>query len=143
MKQFIFLLIPVVLIVQAQAQDPTAKFKWKTETFDFGKIPKDIPVTHEFHFVNVGKETMIITNVQTSCGCAEPSWTKDMIPPTASGSVKITYNAATPGIFNKSVTVSANVDTGVAVLHIKGEVADKLETKQPDETKSVSKTTKQ
>lgn len=90
--------------------------------FDFGKIKQGVPVTHEFSFVNKGKVPMIITNAQPSCGCTIPAWTKDPIPPGGSGFVKATYNAAAMGAFDKSVTVTANVETGTVMLRIRGEV---------------------
>lgn len=91
-------------------------------THDFGKIKQGVPVTHEFTFVNKGKVPMIITNAQPSCGCTVPSWTREPIPPGGSGSVKATFNAVAVGMFDKSVTVSANTETGVIMLRIKGEV---------------------
>ncbi len=92
------------------------------QVFDFGKIKQGVPVTHEFSFTNKGKVPMIITNAQPSCGCTIPAWTKDPIPPGGSGFVKATFNAAAPGAFDKSVTVTANVESGVVMLRIRGEV---------------------
>lgn len=89
---------------------------------DFGKIKQNVPVTHEFTFVNKGKVPMIITNAQPSCGCTVPSWTKEPIPPGGTGSVKATFNAVAVGTFDKSVTVTANVEGGVIMLRIRGEV---------------------
>jgi Protein of unknown function (DUF1573) len=91
-------------------------------SFDFGKIKQGVPVTHEFSFVNKGKVPMIITNAQPSCGCTVPSWTRDPIPPGGSGYVKATFNAAASGNFDKSITVTANVETGMVILRIRGEV---------------------
>lgn len=92
------------------------------QNFDFGKIQQSKPVDHQFTFVNKGKVPMIITNAAPSCGCTIGSWTKEPIPPGGTGYVKATYNAAAVGIFDKSITVSANVATGVIVLRIRGEV---------------------
>lgn len=92
------------------------------ETFDFGKIKQGVPATHKFVFTNKGKVPMVITNAQPSCGCTTPNWTKDPIPPGAQGFVEATYNAAAPGAFNKSISVMANVESGVILLHITGEV---------------------
>lgn len=89
---------------------------------DFGKIKQNVPVSHEFTFVNKGKVPMIITNAQPSCGCTVPAWTKEPIPPGGSGSVKATFNAVAVGAFDKSVTVTANVEGGVIMLRIRGEV---------------------
>ncbi len=96
---------------------------FETQNYDFGKIKQGVPATHEFTFTNKSKVTMVITNVQASCGCTTPDWTKDPIPPGGTGFVKATYNAAGIGAFDKSVTVMANVESGVTVLRIHGEVA--------------------
>ena len=92
------------------------------QNFDFGKIAQGKPVDHEFTFVNKGKVPMIITNAQPTCGCTIGSWTKEPIPPGGTGYVKATFNAAAMGIFDKAITVTANVATGVIVLRIRGEV---------------------
>jgi hypothetical protein len=36
--------------------------------------------------------------------------------------VKATFNAAPPGPFNKTITVTSNVEGGIILLTIKGEV---------------------
>lgn len=92
------------------------------QTFDFGKIKQGTPVTHEFTFTNTGTVPLIITNVQASCGCTTPAWSRDPIAPGAKGFIKATYSAASVGAFNKSVNVTANVDGGMVQLLIKGEV---------------------
>lgn len=134
MKKHLFsfsFLFFVLLAAGAMAQDAVAKFKWDSPEYDFGKIPKDIPVSHEFNFTNAGKETLIITDAKASCGCTTPTWTKSPIPPGGSGMVKATFNATTMGMFNKSVTVTANVEGGTSILIIKGEVLEKSEVKGP------------
>ncbi len=92
------------------------------ENFDFGKIKQGVPSTHKFIFTNKGKVPMVITNAQPSCGCTTPDWTKDPIPPGGQGFVQATYNAAAVGAFDKSITVMTNVETGVVLLRIHGEV---------------------
>jgi hypothetical protein len=93
-----------------------------TQNFDFGKVKQGVPVTHEFVFTNKSSVPMIITTVTASCGCTTPGWTKEPIPPNGQGFVKATYNAAAVGTFDKSVTVMANVENGVVMLRIHGEV---------------------
>jgi hypothetical protein len=93
-----------------------------TENFDFGKIKQGVPATHKFVFTNKGKVPMVITNAQPSCGCTTPDWTRDPIPPGGQGYVQATYNAAAVGAFDKSITVMTNVETGVVLLRIHGEV---------------------
>lgn len=96
---------------------------FEAQNFDFGKIKQGAPVTHEFKFTNTGKVPMIITNVQASCGCTTPDWSKEPIAPGGKGFIKATYNAASVGAFNKAVTVTANIPNGSVQLFIKGEVS--------------------
>lgn len=129
MKKLFFLaaFVMAAVIGYSQAASATAASDYAvaavdTQVFDFGKIKQGVPVTHEFSFTNKGKVPMIITNAQPSCGCTIPAWTKDPIPPGGTGFVKATFNAAAPGAFDKSVTVTANVESGVVMLRIRGEV---------------------
>lgn len=130
MKKLLSLSVLIMLASVAFAQEinPTtpnldfASFTWDASVFDFGKIKQGVPVTHEFKFTNSGKIPLIITNVQASCGCTTPSWTREPVMPGGEGFIKATYNAAAVGAFNKTVTVTANIQPGFASLTIKGEV---------------------
>src|SRR4051812_27390752 len=61
----------------------------KETSFDFGKIPQARPVTHVFQFTNNGKEALKLENVQASCGCTTPEWSKDPVEPGANASIKV------------------------------------------------------
>jgi len=112
----------VTAAAAATANPDLAVAAFEAQNFDFGKIPQGKPVTHEFTFTNNGKVPMVITNVQASCGCTTPAWSKEPILPGGTGFIKATYSAASMGAFNKSVTVTANVDGGTIPLIIRGEV---------------------
>src|ERR1700761_9664998 len=106
-----------------KAQDnEKPEFKFNEEKHDFGKIPQGTPVTTIFTFTNVGKEPLIITNVQPTCGCTIADYTKTPVAPNATGSIKITYNAAAAMPFNKTIVVTSNAKTPVKNLVIVGEV---------------------
>lgn len=97
-------------------------FQFEQQTHDFSDIPQGKPVTTTFNYTNTGEAPLVITNVQTSCGCTVADYTKDAVLPGKSGYVKVTYNAANTGAFNKAVTITANTETGNQVLFIKGKV---------------------
>ena len=101
-----------------------AVFEWVSTTHDFGSIKKDIPVEHEFEFTNTGSEPLIISSVKASCGCTVTNYTTEQIPAGEKGYVKARYNAASVGVFTKSVTVTANTESGTVQLYIKGEVVE-------------------
>jgi hypothetical protein len=109
-------------ISKNEVNPAVAAFNWESSVHDFGKIKQGIPVTHEFRFTNTGKAPLIIVNAQPSCGCTTPDWTKTPVEPGGSGFIKATFNAGAAGPFNKTVTVTANVEGGFVLLTIKGEV---------------------
>lgn len=102
----------------------TAIFKWSEEVYDFGTIPQGTPVTHAFEFSNTGNQPLVISTVDKSCGCTTPKWTTEPILPGKKGTVSATFNAASPGGFNKTITVHSNAQGGDKVLYIKGTVVE-------------------
>ena len=89
--------------------------------FDFGKIPQGKPVTHIFEFTNTGTTPLALENVQASCGCTTPVWSRDTVNAGNSSQIKVGYNAANEGPFNKTITVYWNGGQSKQIT-IKGEV---------------------
>jgi len=106
----------------APANPDAGDFKFKEETWDFGTIPQGKPVKHSFAFSNEGKQPIVISNVQASCGCTTPTWPKEPILPGKSETIEVQYNAANPGGFNKSITITSNAASPSKMLYIKGTV---------------------
>jgi archaellum component FlaG (FlaF/FlaG flagellin family) len=95
--------------------------------FDFGIInEEDGDAIHVFRVRNTGNAPLVISHVQSSCGCTEPEWTKDPIQPGRIGDVVITYAAKNrPGPFSKSLTVYTNEKKFRQRLTVKGDVVPK------------------
>lgn len=91
--------------------------------FNFGTIKQGESITHEFTFVNNGKEDLIITNAQGSCGCTVPQYPKEAIAKGAKGVIKVTFNSAGKmGLQDKTVTLTSNAKNSPVILHLKGTV---------------------
>ena len=71
----------------------------ETNTYDFGNITQGDVVERVFKFKNTGNQPLIITNIQTSCGCTTPVWPRDPVMPGGSGEIKVGFNSA--GKLNK------------------------------------------
>ena len=71
----VFALILSTFLVHAE-QPTTTKAKFTKLEHDFGSLPQGKPVTYEFEFTNTGDQPLILDNVQASCGCTTPTWTK-------------------------------------------------------------------
>ena len=112
---------PIAILVEKTAST-VASISWKSETIDVGEIPQNKPKEINFEFKNTGKTTVIITNVQGSCGCTATAYTKTPILPGTTGTVTATYNAANVGAFSKTVTVTTNATETPSVLTLRGVV---------------------
>lgn len=125
MKKFFLALLVMIITMDMNAQTAVDArpdvLLLKETSFDFGKIPQGKPVTHAFEIVNTGKAPLYIENIQASCGCTTPEWTKDPVPPGGSKIVKVGYNAAAFGKFEKPVTIYYEGGK-IKQVYIKGEV---------------------
>jgi hypothetical protein len=103
----------------APAKQETLRLK--DNSYNFGIIPQGRPVNHVFTIQNVGSEPLLLENVQASCGCTTPEWSREPIAPGAEANIKVGYNAYAEGHFNKTVTIIYNNGTTKALV-ISGEV---------------------
>lgn len=109
------------------AQDGPAKF---AETkHEFGKIKQGVPVTTEFTFINTTARPLIVENAEAGCGCTTPEYPKAPVMAGKKGVIKVTYNAANPGVFNKDVNVKFAGTQLPVTLHITGDVVAKAKSK--------------
>lgn len=106
--------------IKAEKNPTTISFD--STTIDMGSLVLYQPKEVEFRFINAGKNPLVIHTVRASCGCTTPKWPKKIILPGKTGTIQITYNAASLGIFRKSINVYANVNQSPISLEIYGEV---------------------
>ena len=86
-----------------------AKIQLEENRYDFGEITEGGIVKHSFKFKNTGKMPLIITDVQTTCGCTVPSWNKNAIQPNVMDEIKVEFNSAgKEGNMDKPITIIAN-----------------------------------
>ena len=124
MKKLLTLCAVIVGFISftAMQTDNKPEFKFEKETHDFGKIPQGKPVSVDFKFTNTGEEPIIISNIETTCGCTVPKYTKTPVLKGQEGTITLTFNAAAVQPFSKAVTIKSNARTSNKVLYIKGEV---------------------
>ena len=123
-------LLTICLLALAFTTRAQAVLQFETDNHNFGKVAEGTIATYEFKFKNTGNQPAIIANVQASCGCTTPDWTKMPVLPGKSGVIKAMYSSAgRPGVFNKTVTVTSNATEPSKVLTIKGAVLTKDEIK--------------
>lgn len=99
-----------------------AVITFAADRHEFGSIPQGTPANYTFTFKNTGKEPLVLSSVTPSCGCTTPEWPKEPIAPGASANIKVTYSAASPGEFTKTIAVKSNASVADMVLTIHGDV---------------------
>lgn len=107
-----------------------AVIQFSSRAHDFGTI-KEVngAVSYDFEFVNTGKAPILVKNVESSCGCTSPQWSKQPVLPGQKGFVKATFDPKDrPGYFDKTITVYSNAQPAVLELKIKGTVEGKTRT---------------
>jgi hypothetical protein len=121
MKKFFTLLLFVVAFTAGHAQTVNETLELKELEHNFGTIPQGKPVYYIFQIVNKGVTPLKLDNVQASCGCTTPEWSKDPIPAGSTDKIKVGYNAAAEGHFEKTVTITYNGNSTKQII-IKGDV---------------------
>lgn len=94
----------------ANAKGPQIAFAEKSH--DFGDIHQGDKVNYTFKFTNSGTEPLIISKVETTCGCTATDWTKDPVGPGKSGEVSATFNSTgKSNVQRKVITIYSNAIT--------------------------------
>ena len=126
MKKTLLILAFFALNATLLAQTgPKIEFQAKDNTIDYGTITKQNDNgIRTFYFKNTGDAPLLISNVQSTCGCTIPSYPKTPILPGQTNQIDIKYNMS-PGPMRKTITVESNAvnyEEGRVPLKIKGTV---------------------
>ena len=108
-----------LLLAQAKVD---ALIQFGTTSHNFGKIPREKPVTYEFSFTNPGSKPLIIEDATAECGCTKPEFPKRPVMAGGKGTITVTYDAKEPGAFTKKITVKLVNVAETKVLSISGVV---------------------
>lgn len=96
---------------------------FNTVNLDYGTVKPNADGNRTFIVKNTGDKPLVISRVQPSCGCTTPDWTKEPIMPGKTGEIKVHYDTAVLGEFQKSIDVYSNDPVnGRSVIFIKGKV---------------------
>lgn len=108
MKKFVLssaFLLGVYIFSNAQEIKIT---NYENNTVDYGNVNKGSNGKRIIKIQNVGDKPLIISNINTSCGCTVPQWTTEPIAPGKKGEITVTYNTSNVGRFSRTITISSN-----------------------------------
>lgn len=121
MKKSLVFLVFLVFYAGLTAQP---KINFVNTRHDYGTIKEEAGKQEAvFNFTNTGDSVLVITRVQSSCGCTASDYTKSPVPPGGKGFVTAVFDPrGYNSRFAKSVTVYSNAKPAVTVLIIEGTV---------------------
>lgn len=110
-----------------KALEPTANrfpvMKIDSPTVDLGTIMEGDTIMHVYNFKNTGNMPLVLSNVNASCGCTTPSYSKEPVAPGEKGFITVKFNSkGKEGKLNKTVTAYANTKPAENTVAFKIEV---------------------
>lgn len=107
-----------------EQENPNApKFQFEEISHNFGEIMQGKQRNYTFFFKNVGKETLIIYNVETSCGCTTSIYSKEPIKSGENGEIAVIFDTKHKiGEISTSILVTANTYPGQIMLTLSANV---------------------
>ena len=111
MRKFASMILLLTVALMAQSQSVTTveePLLLKQTEHNFDKIPQGKPAYYTFEIVNNGKVPVKLDDVHASCGCTTPEWSRDPIAPGETAKIRVGYNAAMEGYFEKYINITYN-----------------------------------
>jgi hypothetical protein len=105
------------------------RIKIEKASVDFGQVGPGSNHKTEYQFTNIGKETLKIDHVQSTCGCTVPQLEKKEYAHGESGTVRVNFQAAAvKGPMTKHLYIVSNDPRSPrAELEVKADVVVKVE----------------
>jgi hypothetical protein len=90
---------------------------------DFGTIIEGEKVVCYFEYRNGGDEELLITSVESTCGCTTPNWSREPLGPGEKRDLEIIFDTSgRSGVQRKVVTVHSNATNQMVQLTIRANV---------------------
>lgn len=103
-----------------------AEFTFEEEQHDFGTVKESKDTLwHSFKFKNTGMAPLVIDEIETSCNCTLADYKDKPVPPGKTGVIRGGFAIeGKPGVFNKTLSITANTMPATTILTIKGVVKE-------------------
>lgn len=107
--------------VPSEEKKSGAYLKVKNPKYNFGFVKQGAIVKIEYAFINTGKEPLIISDIEVTCGCTVADFPHYPIKPGDSGTILITFNTKEKyDRQDRTVEVISNASNSPTKLRFKG-----------------------
>lgn len=113
--------LSIVICLFAPGNVAAQKLTINKTTIDVGKTSFEVPVTATFELRNKSSKPMVISKLETDCGCTTVDGPKT-VAPGERFTISLTYDARLLGHFTKQVALHSNATRDPVYLKMKGVV---------------------
>lgn len=118
---------------KTEAPQPGPYISFVEKSHDFGDIEQGDIVEYTFEFENSGDAPLVLSNVQTTCGCTTPYWPRDPIAPGEKSKIQAKFNSrGKMGRQNKVITITSNAVNKQERVSIISNVLPKSKTQESE-----------
>jgi len=111
--------------LKAQSKDSLAYIKIKNLKYDFGTVTQGKVVKIEYYFENKGESPLVISNIETTCGCTVADFPHYPVRKGDSGIILITFNTKEfLDKVNRFVNVISNASNSPVQLKFVGNIVE-------------------
>ncbi len=103
----LLILVPLAMPSSSSAAEPDIRLS--ARSLDFGRVPQHQVFPREIRIDNRGDETLVISEVYTSCSCTEIALRAETVEPGGSTVLDVTFHSRDlSGENNKTIEISSN-----------------------------------
>jgi len=106
----LFATLLAFFVVTSVFAEKLPKIVFDKTSIDIGEVKIDEKKSFEFTFTNKGKGKLVITRVDTGCGCTDVEFSKNFYSKGKKGTIKVIFDAKNfqPSKVKKTITVFSN-----------------------------------
>ena len=113
----------IVNKIDEESKANMPKFLFENRTHNLGEVIQGEQVNYTFYFENIGKSTLIISDIGATCGCTTSILSKEPIQPGEKGEIPVLFDTTHKnGEVVVHVVVTANIYPAQIVLTLKANV---------------------
>ena len=109
-------------LVESSSEIPMTSIEIEEQILELRELKLGEINVVKFYLQNTGNVPLVLTNVDSSCGCTIPEWSKKPIEANEKTEIVVQIIPENKGYFRKTVAVYCNVKSSPIILRINGEV---------------------
>lgn len=123
----LFFRLMFLAVTPAQVSEGTPVITFSQTTIKLGDVFPNERYDRVFTFTNTGDAPLIISDIETSCGCTVVKFSKEPVMPGKTGEIQVAYipKKSTLGFISKSFIVTTNAKNGTEYLYLHAVVKEK------------------